>query len=127
MTTQAPVMDTRASTRRMAPRDLRQVPEVGRFLTELGLGGFVTESVHGLVGRNDVWAGTTTSGSAVLVKKLSGDPVDTAARMRRLLSYERFIRASSAGALNAPPCFGWDAPQRLIAFEYLRGATSGAS
>ncbi|MGH8929837.1 MAG: class V lanthionine synthetase subunit LxmK [Egibacteraceae bacterium] len=122
----APAAGAEASARRMAPRDLREVPEVGRFLTELGLGAFIPESVHGLVGRNDVWAGTTTSGKPVLVKKLSGDPIHTAARMRRLLSYERLIRARAAWTLDAPGCFGWDVQERLIAFEYLQGATSGA-
>lgn len=110
----------------MPSRSLDDVPEVTAFLVRLGVGPYDTATLHGLVGRNDVWAGTTTSGRPVLVKKLSGDPQHTAARMRRLLAYERFAAHAPAGALVAPPCLGWHEPDRLIAFDYLEDAVSGA-
>lgn len=115
-----------APARRLEARELTEVPEVGHFLKRLGLGTFVASTVHGFVGRNDIWAGTTSVGRAVLVKRLVGEPASTAARMRRLLTFERFAATAPKGALSAPTCLGADEALCLVAYEYLEGATSGA-
>lgn len=108
------------------PVDLDSVPEVGRFLRELGVGDFQRDSVTAPVGRNDTWAGVTESGRKVFVKRLEGPPEDVAARMRRMLSFERLAGLLRGTPLHSPVLLGSDPATRLVAFEYIESGVSGA-
>lgn len=108
------------------PVDLDTVPEVEQFLRELGLGGFRRDSVTAPIGRNDTWAGVTESGRKVFVKRIEGPREDVAARMRRLLSFERFAALLQGTPLRSPAFLGSDLPTRLVAFEFVESGVSGA-
>lgn len=115
----------RGVARRLAAVDLAGVPEVAGLLRRLDLGSFDSQDVVAHLGRNDNWAGTTTSGDAVFVKRLGGEPGDARRRLRRLVGFEQ--RAGrEADAIRRPRCLGWDEDARLVAFELLDGAESGA-
>ncbi|WP_327681809.1 class V lanthionine synthetase subunit LxmK [Streptomyces sp. NBC_00467] len=118
----------RVSTGRpgFAPVDLGKVPAVDALLERLGLGPFDRDSLVAPVGRNEVWAGGTAGGRKVFVKRLVGGDDDIRARMRRLLSFERFSAELSSSALRGPEFLGCDEEARIVAFEYLEGARSGA-
>ncbi|GAA3468588.1 hypothetical protein GCM10018965_031410 [Nonomuraea roseola] len=92
----------------------------------MNLGGFDRDSVRGALGRNDIWAGRTESGREVFVKRLIGSPEDTAARLRRTLAHERLVAGAPAGALRGPALLGYDEDARLVVFDYLKDARSGA-
>ncbi|WP_455353735.1 class V lanthionine synthetase subunit LxmK [Streptomyces sp. SYSU K217416] len=109
-----------------APVDLEEVPAVDALLELLGLGPFDRDSLVAPVGRNEVWAGATAGGRKVFVKRLVGGDDDVRARMRRLLSFEQFSAELSSSALRGPEFLGCDEEARIVVFEYLEGARSGA-
>ncbi|WP_320776116.1 class V lanthionine synthetase subunit LxmK [Streptomyces sp. CRN 30] len=116
-----------AAAQRVLPSDLSRVPEVTRLLTRLGLGGFDTATISSLPGRNENWLGTTTQGVAVFVKQLGGAPEGSAQRLRRLISFERCITATdTVRALTTPRLLGWDEPTRLVVYERVASARTGA-
>jgi hypothetical protein len=100
----------------LAPPDLHRNPAVRKFLHRLGLGDFVPDRMHSFPGRNDNWAGPTTSGASVFIKRLAGS-----SRLERILEFEQLAR----GHIDAPACLGWDADSRLVAFELLPDAHTG--
>ncbi|MFD5163235.1 class V lanthionine synthetase subunit LxmK [Streptomyces hawaiiensis] len=108
------------------PRDLTEVPSVDALLVALGTGPFVQDSLKAPIGRNDCWAGATTSRRKVFVKRLIGPEADVRARMRRLLSFERFAEGLPTTALRGPAFLGADEAAALVAYEYVDGARSGA-
>ncbi|MBE3008549.1 class IV lanthionine synthetase subunit LxmK [Microbispora sp. NEAU-D428] len=108
------------------PIDLDQVPEVENFLRGLGVGDFQRDSVTAPIGRNDTWAGLTESGRKVFVKRLEGPQDDVAGRMRRMLSFEKFIGLLKGDALRSPAFLGIDFDARLVAFEFIESGVSGA-
>ncbi|MDX3668218.1 class V lanthionine synthetase subunit LxmK [Streptomyces europaeiscabiei] len=111
---------------RFDPVQLDKVPEVGVFLERLGFGGFVAETVVAHVGRNDNWAGTTTSGAKVFVKRVGGEPNDVLRRFRRITVFEEIAARFSGTELRAPAFLGADEEHRLVAFEHLAEARSGS-
>lgn len=110
---------------RLAAIDLDRVPEVVAFLARLGLGSFRPSDVVAHLGRNDNWAGTTTSGAAVFVKRLGGQPADARAHLDRVVGFERLAEQQGAG-VRRPSCLGWDEDAFLVAFELLDDAKTGA-
>ncbi len=108
------------------PRDLDEVPSVDALLVELGTGPFVRDSLTAPVGRNDSWVGATTSGRKVFVKHLLGPEADVRARMRRLLSFERFAEGLPTAVLRGPTFLGADEAEALVAYDCVEGARSGA-
>ncbi|MCX4762869.1 class V lanthionine synthetase subunit LxmK [Streptomyces sp. NBC_01275] len=96
------------------------------LLAELGTGPFVRDTLTAPVGRNDSWVGATTSGRKVFVKHLIGPEADVRARMRRLLSFERFAEGLPTAALRGPAFLGADEAASLVAYDYVEGASSGA-
>jgi hypothetical protein len=109
------------------PVDLDRYPDVEELLSRLGLGRFVRDTLSAPVGRNDAWAGATTSGRRVFVKRLVGEnPAEVRDRMRRLLSYQRFAATLPSAALRGPEFLGYDEAGALLAFTYLEGARNGA-
>ncbi|WP_158708970.1 class V lanthionine synthetase subunit LxmK [Streptomyces sp. NRRL S-920] len=104
---------------------LSAVPEVARVLRRLGLGCLPAGAVESFAGRNDNWAGTTSTGAAVFVKQVADrDPARPG--FHRAVSFERFIARTPVPGLLAPRCVGWDEPSGLQVFAWLRGTRSGA-
>lgn len=111
---------------RFEPVHLDRVPEVGAFLERLGLGGFDAETVVAHVGRNDNWAGTTSSGSKVFVKRVGGEPGDARRRFHRITRFQEIASRFSATELRAPAFVGSDEEHLLVVFEQLEQARSGS-
>ncbi|WP_328872384.1 class V lanthionine synthetase subunit LxmK [Streptomyces sp. NBC_00287] len=112
---------------RFEPVQLDKVPEVGAFLDGLGLGGFDADTVVAHVGRNDTWAGTTTSGAKVFVKRVGGEPGDVLRRFGRITLFEEIAARLAGGTeLRTPAFLGADEENRLVAFEHLEEARSGS-
>ncbi|HEX5540800.1 MAG TPA: class V lanthionine synthetase subunit LxmK [Micromonospora sp.] len=109
------------------PVDLDRYPDVEDLLARLNLGRFVRDTLTAPVGRNDVWAGLTTSGRRVFVKRLVGTiPAEMSDRMRRILSYQHFAVTLPSAALRGPEFLGHDEPAGLLAFAFLEDARNGA-
>ncbi|MER7775500.1 class V lanthionine synthetase subunit LxmK [Streptomyces sp. NPDC096191] len=104
--------------------DLSQTPQVNALLTDLGLGRLTSAGVVSYPGRNKNWAGATSSGRKVFVKKLDGR--DGQERLARAVAYERTRAVHGDGRILSPPCLGWDESSRLMVFELLADATSGS-
>lgn len=115
----------RPVSRRLAAVDLDDVPEVLAFLKRLGLGSFRPQDVVAHLGRNDNWAGTTTTGAAVFVKRLGGEPDEARRRFDRVVGFERLAGQRGAG-VRRPHCLGWDEGAFLVAFELLEDADTGS-
>ena len=107
------------------PVDLDRVPAVDTLLRRLGLGAFRRDSLLAPAGRNDVWAGPTESGRTVFVKRLVGAEPDVRARMRRLLSFERFAAALPSQVRHDAPLLGSDDAADLVVFEFLANSRNG--
>ncbi|MFF8829714.1 class V lanthionine synthetase subunit LxmK [Streptomyces sp. NPDC015131] len=103
-----------------------KAPEVDALLERMGLGSFDRDSLVAPVGRNDVWAGGTTSGRKVFAKRLVGGDTDVRARMRRLLSFERFSAKLPSAALRGPRFLGCDEEAGIVLFAYVENARTGA-
>ncbi|GAA2558820.1 MULTISPECIES: class V lanthionine synthetase subunit LxmK [Streptomyces] len=110
---------------RFLPIPLADAPEVEALLERLGLGPFDPDTLTALPGRNDTWAGTTASGTAVFVKRLTGPAEDVRPRMDRTLAFEELRATAPERALRGPRLLGSDEENGLLAFEYLETARSG--
>ncbi|MCO1580508.1 class V lanthionine synthetase subunit LxmK [Crossiella sp. SN42] len=111
---------------RIAPRELAAVPEVNTLLRALGLGVLRTEDCETFPGRNDNWAGTTSAGHPVFVKKLAEHNGSPAARLRRTLAFQRLVEQRPQPRLATVRCHGWDEQHGLVVFERIPDARSGA-
>jgi hypothetical protein len=105
--------------------DPHSIPRLNRTLTNLGLGTLAEDSVTSFAGRNPNWAGTTSTGAQVFVKHISGDAQAATVRLRRTIIVETEQLATRFG-LVTPRCLGWDEQARLIVFELLTPARTGA-
>jgi hypothetical protein len=111
---------------RFDPVHLDKAPEVDAFLGRLGLGFFDADAVVAHIGRNDNWAGTTTTGAKVFVKRVGGgDPADVLRRYHRILAFETIASRLSGSELRGPELLGSDEEHRLVAFTRLEDAQSG--
>ncbi|MFC9127686.1 class V lanthionine synthetase subunit LxmK [Streptomyces sp. NPDC057099] len=110
---------------RFLPIPLADAPEVEALLVRLGLGPFDPATLSALPGRNDTWAGTTASGTAVFVKRLTGPAEDVRRRMDRALAFEALTATGPERAMRGPRLLGSDEEGGLLAFEYLEGARNG--
>ena len=99
------------------------IPRLNSTLTSLGLGTLAEDSVESFTGRNPNWAGTTTTGARVFVKHIGGDARAATARLHRAIAVERL---ATRFGLVTPRCLGWDEQARLIVFELLTPARTGA-
>ncbi|MBO4204805.1 class V lanthionine synthetase subunit LxmK [Micromonospora echinofusca] len=107
------------------PSSLSDFPEVNEFLIELGLGQLDPDGVRARTGRNTNWLGHTSTGAAVFVKRLDGDPTDAKRRYARIVDLDARAPGIS-GALRFPTLLGADADRRLVVFEWLEDARSAA-
>lgn len=111
---------------RFDPVRLDKAPEVEAFLDRLGLGGFDADTVVAHIGRNDNWAGTTTTGAKVFVKRVGGgDPADVLRRFHRIMAFETIAARLPGSELRGPELLGSDEEHRLVAFTRLEDARSG--
>lgn len=112
---------------RFDPVQLDKAPEVEAFLGRLGLGGFDADTVVAHIGRNDNWAGTTSTGAGVFVKRVGGgDPADVLRRFHRILAFETVVARHGGTELRGPELLGSDEEHRLVAFTRLDDARSGS-
>jgi hypothetical protein len=125
-TRSAPVANDGDSPTTIAPLDLDANPEIEQFLATLGLGSFDRSALTAPFGRNDVWAGPTSSGTGAFVKRLRGGSEDVAARMRRSADFETLLAARPPLSLLVPRLLGHDVERGLVAHELVAGAVSGA-
>jgi hypothetical protein len=96
------------------------LPDVNRFLESKGLGAFRAWGVISFPGRYEIWAGPTTAGGGVFVKRISGEPESASRRLRRSLGFQQVHPG-----IATPRCLGWDEASRFVAFELVADARSG--
>ncbi|WP_266390293.1 class V lanthionine synthetase subunit LxmK [Streptomyces sp. NBC_01619] len=96
------------------------MPEIGAVMERHGWGSLAS-GVVAFPGRNDNWAGTTSAGVGVFVKKIDGR--DAAARFCRALSFARLGQA--AAGVASPACIASDEASRVLVFELLEGSRNG--
>jgi Phosphotransferase enzyme family len=102
------------------------VLEIDALLSRLRLGSFCSlAEASSLAGRNQTWAGTTSLGHHVVVKRFRGSASDVRRRLRRSLALERTVAAGTPRWFATPSCLGWDDSTGLMAFEFVDDATSG--
>jgi hypothetical protein len=102
-----------------------RVPALAQVMTELTLGIFDNASVAGYLGRNDNWAGRTSAGRDVFVKRLNGVGAD--ARFDRTTAFERFAGDRPFDGWRVPAYLGGDRASRIVAFERITDGVSAAS
>ncbi|MFQ6397848.1 class V lanthionine synthetase subunit LxmK [Nocardia sp. KC 131] len=108
------------------PIDLDRVPAVNALLERIGIGAFDPTSVSAPVGRNNAWSGRTVEGREVFVKQLIGSARDLDRRMARILAFESFSTRLPEGALLSPALLGSDSEARIVAFDLVEDARTGA-
>lgn len=122
----SPKVSTSESVGDITPLRLDANPVVERFLAGLGFGVFDRSGLTAPYGRNDVWAGPTSTGDQVFVKRLQGRTPDVVARMRRLHLFEEVFRAQPGRPFEVPEYLGRDLEHGLVAYRLVAGATGGA-
>ncbi|WP_432924910.1 class V lanthionine synthetase subunit LxmK [Microbispora sp. CA-135349] len=103
---------------------LAQVPDVTEFLTRLDLGVFREDDVSTFFGRNDSWAGVTSLGIPVFVKRVGGAPEDVVRRIARIRAMGELLGAHPV--VRGPRFLGADERSGLVAFLLLEQARNGA-
>ena len=122
---QAQVWQADVAPIRLEPAQGDAAAGLDAFTSGLGLGSFDPSELTSLMGRNDNWAGRTSTGAKLFVKRLSGAPADTLRRLTRMQVAADLIAAADRRELRTPACLGTDRELLLIGFEYLDGARSG--
>lgn len=126
MTTATPAGQQPALVR-YQPTDLDTAPDVTELLDRLGLGGFVADGLTSFGGRNDNWAGTTTSGDRVFVKTVARAPDGSSPELDRTLAFEALAgRLPADSPLRSPAHLGTHPEAALSAYRLLAGARSGS-
>ncbi|MEU6313484.1 class V lanthionine synthetase subunit LxmK [Streptomyces sp. NPDC047014] len=125
--TTAPPTEQQPALLRYQPTALDTVPEVAELLDRLGLGRFEPEGLTAFGGRNDNWAGTTTSGEQVFVKTVVRAADGSSPELDRTLAYEALSRRLPADSpLRSPVHLGAHTGAALNAYRLLPGARSGS-
>ncbi|RZQ62985.1 class V lanthionine synthetase subunit LxmK [Amycolatopsis suaedae] len=109
---------------RFEPGDLAGEPALTTLLSDLGLGRFEPDRLESYGGRNDNWAGATTSGRPVFVKKIPRDTGAPFDGFTRSIAFE--TNRAAGGGPPSPACLGWHAASGVLVFELVAGARSGA-
>ncbi|MET8682315.1 hypothetical protein ABZW18_33325 [Streptomyces sp. NPDC004647] len=108
------------------PLALADAPEVNEFLRRIGLGQLGDSDVVSLIGRNDNWAGVTSTGAAVFLKRVLGGDKTSVRQIRRSLSFEAVVGRVGREELLTPLVLGHDEAARLVVTELLPDAVNGA-
>ncbi|HWM39092.1 MAG TPA: class V lanthionine synthetase subunit LxmK [Streptomyces sp.] len=107
------------------PLTLDDAPEVNELLRRIGLGDLDDSDAVSLIGRNDNWAGTTTAGVPVFLKRVLGGSESSVRQIRRSLAFEATVGRVGQEDLRTPAVLGHDEPARLMATELLPDAVNG--
>ena len=110
---------------RVEPVRLAEAPQVDQLLQALGLGTLDEETVTSYKGRNDNWAGTTTHGHQVFVKRIVGEPGDVQKRIHHLAAFAQLIETHPVKHFATPGLLGYDLNHRLVVHEHLADTASG--
>ncbi|GAB2924324.1 phosphotransferase [Streptomyces heilongjiangensis] len=113
---------------RYRPTELGTVPAVNALLERLGLGRLDTAAVTAFGGRNDNWAGPTTTGEQVFVKTVTPLPDGGCPELERALSFEESATRwlPSGSPLRSPRLLGADPAAGVTVHRLVPGARSGA-
>ncbi|MFF4505483.1 class V lanthionine synthetase subunit LxmK [Streptomyces sp. NPDC001401] len=111
---------------RVQPVALSSVTHVNGLLSRLELGELSEDEVSSYRGRNDNWSGTTTSGHAVFVKQIVGQPADIQQRIHHMAAFDRLAAHHELEHLSTPRLLGYDLNHQLVVHEYLHGTVSAA-
>jgi hypothetical protein len=98
---------------------------VAVLLDRLGLGGLAGSDTTAPLGSNQSVTGTTDTGVDVFVKQVDPLKPDARQRFARMRDFEEFAAAHPVPGLRAPRLLGFDEPELLIAFAWLRGSRTG--
>ncbi|MER0483732.1 class V lanthionine synthetase subunit LxmK [Streptomyces sp. Edi2] len=107
------------------PVALRDAPGVNEFLGRIGLGELADPDVASLIGRNDNWAGVTSRGVAVFVKRVLGGAGTAKRQIRRSLAFEATVGRVGREELLTPTVLGHGEAAPLIVTELLTDAVNG--
>jgi hypothetical protein len=108
----------------LAAVPLADAPDVTAFLDERGFGALSDERVFSFAGRNEIWAGVTSAGTPIFVKRVEGEPTDVRRRLDRIAAMDGALRDHSV--VRTPRLLGIDHGRRLAAFELLEDAVTAA-
>ncbi|MET9846092.1 class V lanthionine synthetase subunit LxmK [Streptomyces ossamyceticus] len=113
---------------RYRPTELGTVPAVNALLERLGLGSLDASAVTAFGGRNDNWAGPTTTGEQVFVKTVTPLPDGGCPELERALSFEESAARwlPSGSPLRSPELLGADPSAGVTVHRLVPGARSGA-
>ncbi|MFF7842973.1 class V lanthionine synthetase subunit LxmK [Streptomyces ossamyceticus] len=113
---------------RYRPTELGTVPAVNALLERLGLGSLDASAVTAFGGRNDNWAGPTTTGEQVFVKTVTPLPDGSCPELERALSFEESAARWLPGGspLRSPELLGADPAAGVTVHRLVPGARSGA-
>ncbi|MGC9381163.1 class V lanthionine synthetase subunit LxmK [Streptomyces sp. MH13] len=95
------------------------------LLDRLGLGGLAGSDTTAPLGSNQSVTGTTDTGVDVFVKQVDATKPDARQRFARMRDFEEFAAAHPVPELRTPRLLGFDEPELLIAFAWLRGSRTG--
>ncbi|GGV05545.1 hypothetical protein GCM10010260_48440 [Streptomyces filipinensis] len=128
MTTTTPTSGRPRTRQRYRPTELDAVPAVSALLDRLGLGSLDPTAVTSFGGRNDNWAGPTTTGVDVFVKTVTPLPDGGCPELQRALSFEELAaeRLPSGSPLRSPELLGADPAAGVSVHRLLPDARSGA-
>lgn len=104
---------------------LDSAPEVNLTLGALGLGKLDESDVSAFIGRNDMWAGKTSTGEKVFVKRLEGKSSDVQARVRRLENFELIRDGAGFSNFRTPGLLGASEEDGVFVFELIEDAKTG--
>ncbi|MBV2155829.1 class V lanthionine synthetase subunit LxmK [Kitasatospora sp. SUK 42] len=100
-------------------------PEVPVALAALGFAPLDPDSVVSHLGRNDSWAGRTTDGTGVFIKRLDGQAPDGADRYDRSCAFESARAGAGALSWESPALLGGDRKRLVLVFDLLVDAVTG--
>jgi predicted trehalose synthase len=106
----------------LAAVPLADAPDVTVFLDGLGVGVLHDDQVSSFPGRNDIWAGVTSIGTPVFVKRVEGEASDVRRRLDRMAAMDSSLRDHAV--IRTPRLLGIDRDRRLAAFELLEDAVT---
>ncbi|MBT2386684.1 class V lanthionine synthetase subunit LxmK [Streptomyces sp. ISL-11] len=111
---------------RVEPVGLDKNPQVNQLLEGLGLGRLEDAEVTSYRGRNDNWAGVTTSGRSVFVKQILGESGDIQKRIHHLAAFAALIQTQPPKHFATPQLLGYDLNHRIVVHEHLADTVSGS-
>jgi hypothetical protein len=107
-----------------APTSIEVFPEINQVLGSLNLGELKDCDVTAFGGRNENWAGITSTGSPVFVKRVRGELARQ--QIQRSVGFDEAVGLAGRTELLSPRLLGHDEEARLVVTDLLREAPNGA-